>query len=220
MPKPKPRPNADVRVLDAAARLFRDRGFAATSTRQIARAAQILPGSLHYRYPAKEGLLVALMERAIARATAAVQAAVAGIDDPIERLRAGLKAHLNVLLAGDDDVYVLLYDWRVLRGKARDDLIRLRDRYEAFWDGMLYEAAGARRFRRQVDLKLLRLFGFGAVNWVATWYRPDMGRTPDQIADAFFACLAFGAIADDRRPADLEPLLDAIFATPSPGGRR
>src|SRR5690606_2736379 len=55
----------DERVLHAAARLFREQGYAATSLRDIARAAGMLPGSLHYRYPSKEDILSALMERAI-----------------------------------------------------------------------------------------------------------------------------------------------------------
>src|SRR4051794_20842097 len=66
----KARPaNAGIREdpLDAAARLFRKQGFAATTVRQIAKQAGMLPGSLHYRFPSKEALLLALMERAIER---------------------------------------------------------------------------------------------------------------------------------------------------------
>ncbi|PYQ46008.1 MAG: hypothetical protein DMF77_02445 [Acidobacteria bacterium] len=55
MPKPK-RVSTVVedRFLDAAARLFRAKGFEATTVREIAKAARMLPGSLHYRYPTKD----------------------------------------------------------------------------------------------------------------------------------------------------------------------
>ena len=69
---------------------------------------------------------------------------------------------------------------------------------------MLYEAAGAGRVRSGVDLKLVRLYGFGAVNWVATWYTPGGKRTPEQLADAFWGYLALGLLADDKRPADVQ----------------
>ena len=131
---------------------------------------------------------------------------------PTERIRLGLRAHLLMLLSGDDAVYVLLYEWRALSGPARDEMVRLRDRYEAFWDGMLYEAAGAGRVRPGVDLKLVRLYGFGAVNWVATWYTPGGERTPEQIADAFWAYLALGLLADDKRPADVQAAQGAFSA--------
>jgi len=202
-------------LLDTAARLFRQKGFAATTLREIAQAAGVLPGSIHYRYPAKEALLVALMDRAIERAIAAVQTAADQTSDPTERVRLGLRAHLQLLLSGDDGVYVLLYDWRSLAGRAREEIVRLRDRYEAFWDGMLYEAAGAGRLRPGVDLKLVRLFGFGAVNWVATWYSPGGDRTPEQIADVFWSYMALGLLSDDQRH-DAAPTNLSVPEPPSP----
>lgn len=159
----------------------------------------MLLGSLQYRFASKEALLVCLMERAVTRATDAVRAAIEPTRDPLERLRLGMLAHLEVLLSGDDAVYVLLYDWRVLRGNARDSVVRLRDRYEALWDGILYEAAGAGRLRPDLDVGLLRLVGFGAINWVATWYRPEGRMTPAQIGDAIFRTIALGIVPEDAR---------------------
>lgn len=183
------------RVLRAAARLFREHGFAATTVREIAREAGMLPGSLHYRYASKEEILLALMERGVSAATAAVREAVQREPDPMQRLRLGLRAHLKLLLSGDDAVFVLLYDWRSLKGEPRARMVRLRDRYEGLWDGMIREAVGGGRARRPPDVSLLRLFGFGAINWVATWYHPGGPRTPEEIADAFWAVMAFGLLA-------------------------
>src|SRR4051812_42920293 len=133
-------------VLDAAARLFRAQGFVGTSVREVAAAASMLPGSLHYRFSTKDALLLALMERAVTRSIAAVREAVSRASDPVERMRLALRAHLVQLLESDD-AYVLLYDWRSLQGDARTTMIRLRDAYESFWDGLLYEAAGAARMK-------------------------------------------------------------------------
>jgi len=61
-------PRADNRlsvVLDAAARLFAQRGYAATSMRDIAQAAAMLPGSLYYHFAAKEDLLAAVYEAGV-----------------------------------------------------------------------------------------------------------------------------------------------------------
>jgi len=199
-------------VLDVAARLFRRKGFAATTVREIAGAAGMLPGSLHYRFASKEALLISLMERAIGRLTDGIRDAVATTRDPAEKLRLALRTHLKLLLSDDDAVYVLLYDWRSISSEtARDAVRRLRDGYEAFWDGLLYEAAGSGQIRPRIDLKLLRLFGFGAVNWVAQWYDEHAGgRTPEQIADAFWAFMALGVFAEDRRPADVDGAFAAL----------
>lgn len=198
------------KLLKVAAKLFREKGFAATTVREIAAAAKVLPGSLHYRYPTKEALLLKLMEDAVERAISTVREAVETSRDPAERLRLAIRSHLNLLLSGDDAIYVLLYEWRAL-GKAAQGIVeRLRNRYEAFWDGLLYEAAGAGYFRSNLDLKLIRQMGFGALNWVVQWYRPDTERTPEEIADAFWAFLSFGVVKEDRRPDSLAGLLDLL----------
>ena len=192
-------------ALDAAAGLFRQQGFAATSLRQVADRAGLHLGSLHYRWPTREALLAALVERAIERAQAAVTRAMAqakpgpGPGALAERLRLGLRAHLALLLSGDASFHVMLYDWRALEGVARATLLAQRSRYEAFWDGLLREAIDAGLARPGVDVGLVRQFGFGAMNWVAQWYEPGESPAPAEIADAFWDYLAFGLLDGPRR---------------------
>lgn len=179
-------PDADHDVLlKAAGQLFRQHGFAATTVRDIAKAAGVLPGSLHYRYATKESLLLALMERGITTATTAVRRAISATRNPIERIRIATRAHLHLLLLEDDSIYVLLYESRSLTDDASESMARLRDRYDALWEGLLYEAAGTGKLRADIDLKLVRLALFGSLNWVAQWYSPEGELTPDEIADAF-----------------------------------
>jgi AcrR family transcriptional regulator len=157
-------------VLAAAARLFRQQGFDRTTVKEIAEACDMLPGSLHYRYPSKESLLVDLMRLALEQASNSVSLAITGVSDPVEQLRRALNAHLELLVGGSDMVYVLLFEWRSLRGEARQEMIGLRDRYEVLWATMLQSLAAQGVVRADVDLSLLRLIGLGALNWVATWF--------------------------------------------------
>ncbi len=77
-PAEAPPVDTDEKVLLAAGKLFREKGFAATTVREIAAAAQMLPGSLHYRYSSKDDILVALMKRGVERAIKSVELATAG----------------------------------------------------------------------------------------------------------------------------------------------
>lgn len=186
-------------VLDAAAHVFRKRGYGGATVREVAQAAGMLPGSLHYRYPSKEALLLDLMERALNRVLGSGRAAVESARDPVERLRLALRAHLEALLSGDDDFYVLLYDWRSLQGPAMHAMLRLRSRYEQFWDDLLQDAIRSGWARPGIDAELLRQFGFGALNWVAQWRQENDPRSAEEIADAFWSYLAFGLLAEDKR---------------------
>lgn len=201
MTKRKVSAAVDDRFLDAAARLFRQQGFEATTVREIARAARMLPGSLHYRYPTKDALLLALMRRGMESDLAMCRAAIASCDDPVERLRLALHARLRFFLSRDS-ASTVLFDWRSLKGAARAEVIRLRDAYESFWVGLIEDAGRSGRLRPDLDLKLLRLFIFGAANWTALWYSPKRERSPDEIAEAFWRFIAYGVFDEAHRHAD------------------
>ncbi len=187
----------DAIVLAAAGRLFREEGFAATTVRDVAAAAGMLPGSLHSRFPTKESLLVELMERGMAQAIERVRAAIDGEDTPLKKMQAALRAHLSLLVEGDDAIYVNLYEFRSVTGPARERILRSRDAYEALWEGMLHAAVGAGVIRAGVDVSMVRFLLLGAVNWSAQWYEDNQGYTPEEVADAFFSISAFGFCDDD-----------------------
>jgi AcrR family transcriptional regulator len=200
------------KVLSEAARLFRLQGYAQTTVREIAAAANMLPGSLHYRYASKDDVLIALMDRAVDKAIAEVDKAIEHVRDPIERLRVGIAKYLELLLEGDDALFVMLFDWRSLPIGAKRGLDRARHRYEEYWDKLLVAAYATGRSRPVLDIELVRHFGFGAANWVATWYKKDSGRSPKQIAEAFFTFLAYGLLDEKHRPKNINAEFERAFA--------
>ena len=181
-------------VLSNAARLFREKGFERTSLKEIAEACNMLPGSLYYRYNSKEALLVELMRRGVDLVTAEVESAYASSDDPVERLRLCINAHLRALLVDSDAVYVLLFEWRALGPEARKEIIELRDQYESLWAGILETMIAQGVVRKNVDGRLLRLIGLGALNWVATWFDPNGAHSLDAIGDLIWQIAMDGVI--------------------------
>ena len=181
-------------VLSNAARLFREKGFERTSLKEIAEACNMLPGSLYYRYNSKEALLVELMRRGVDLVTAEVESAYASSDDPVERLRLCINAHLRTLLVDSDAVYVLLFEWRALGPEAREEIIELRDQYESLWAGILETMIAQGVVRKNVDGRLLRLIGLGALNWVATWFDPNGAHSLDAIGDLIWQIAMDGVI--------------------------
>jgi AcrR family transcriptional regulator len=156
----------------------------------------VLPGSLHYRFRTKESILLALMERGISSAEAAFRRAVSGSRDPIGRLRSAIRGHVELLIGGDDATYVLLYEGRGLDGEARAAMTRLRDRYDALWDGLLYQAVGSGRLHDKTDVRLTRLLILGALNWVPQWFNPAGDKSATEIAAVFADTLLEGLLDD------------------------
>lgn len=173
--------NRREQLLDSAARLFVEKGFSATSTRDIARVSGMLPGSIYYHFPSKEDLLVAVYEEGVIRIGASVDKALdlAG-REPWARLYAACAAHLGMLLGGSDYAHVIA---RVLPGDvpgAEDNLIALRQEYEARFTRII----DALPLAGSVDRSILRLMLIGAMNHAPVWFSPGRD-TPETLAHKF-----------------------------------
>lgn len=164
-------------VLDAAARLFAQRGYAATSMRDIAQAASMLPGSLYYHFAAKEDLLAAVYESGVHDMVGAVRTAAARETDPWDRLEAACIAHLETVLKRADTAQVLI---RVLPEQVPAAAARLK-RLRAEYEAVFRELVDALPLAAGADRRTLRLMLLGALNWTRFWYREGGADTPRTI---------------------------------------
>lgn len=85
-------------ILDTAARLFSEQGFAATTMEQVAAACGAGKDTIYRRYPSKAALFTALMEQLRARVVTEIDAAMAADGAPLERLRAYARQLLAINL--------------------------------------------------------------------------------------------------------------------------
>ncbi|HEY8050468.1 MAG TPA: TetR/AcrR family transcriptional regulator [Ramlibacter sp.] len=176
-------------VLHSAARLFRKKGFHATSTRDIAAAAGMQSGSPFYHFESKGALLFAVMEEGMRNAIDRQQLALEVAGDraaPSQRLHVLVRNHFDVLLGpGSDFIPVMLYEARSLTSAQRRAIADLQSEYESAWVPVL--AALHASGKLKADVKLARLLIFGALNWSAQWYDRRKGASLDQLADAALA---------------------------------
>ncbi|MES2424338.1 MAG: TetR/AcrR family transcriptional regulator [Pseudomonadota bacterium] len=175
-------------VLDEAARVFAQRGFAAASVREIVQPIGMLPGSLYYHFPTKDDLLVAVYEEGVKRILANVDAAIVRMNDPWKRLEAACIAHLKSILNQTDYSQVVI---RIRPGDAAvvaDRLTALRNSYEQRFSELI-EALPDLKPGNRSDL---RLFLMGALNWSQTWYRDSGSLAPEQIAKKLIRLLRAG----------------------------
>ena len=172
-------------IIDSAARLFRTQGFDATSTRDIAAAADMRSGSPFYHFESKNALLHAVVEEGLQRAVASQQQALQQLPaaaPPLERLAALVRHHFEVLFGPEGDfIPVMLYEWRSLTPAQRASIDRVKADYEAQWMPVLQALHGMGAL--QTEPALARLFILGALNWAVQWYRPDGRLSLDALTD-------------------------------------
>jgi AcrR family transcriptional regulator len=194
-PRGRPRKTEDERddgnrrhaLLGAAAKLFRRKGFAATTTRDIATAAGMQSGSPFYHFKSKDALLFAVMEQGMHTALAQQQAAFAKPNytalPPAEQLRVLVHAHFAVLLGtGNDFVPVMLYEWRSLNPRQRKVLAKLIADYEVLWMPVLTALHTSGQLKAPVGLA--RLLMLGALNWSVQWFDARKGASIEELGNA------------------------------------
>ena len=174
-------------LVRVAARLFREKGFDATTIRDIAHAVGMRSGSPFYHFASKHELLMAVMEEGLRLGLERTQQVLA--DGPMpatERFRQLVRTHYGILHdTGSDFIPVMLYDWRSLPAQYKRRIIELKDRYDAIWQRTLDELHEQGLLR--TDAKLARLMILGAINFSATWYRARLRSAQsvdlDELAD-------------------------------------
>ena len=171
VPPPDGAVNRRAELVRAAARLFREKGFDATTVRDIAHAVGMRSGSPFYHFANKHKLLMAVMEEGLRLGLERTHLALADTTmTATERFEKLVRTHYAILHdAGSDFIPVMLYDWRSLPAQYKRRIIELKDRYDAIWQHTLEELHAQGRLR--TDAKLARLMILGAINFSATWYR-------------------------------------------------
>lgn len=186
--RPLRTPRSDSRLqglLDVAASLFAQRGYAATSMRDIALGVKMLPGSVYYHFASKEELLVAVYEAGVGELEGAVHGALKPGAEPWVRLEAACLAHLQTVLKSSDYAQVLI---RVLPEDVPPVAERLRT-LRAGYEQVFRELVAALPLPAGTDRHALRLMLLGALNWARFWFDPHGRETPRGLARKFVGLL-------------------------------
>jgi AcrR family transcriptional regulator len=173
--------NRRVQLLDAAAALFARRGFHATSMRDIAKAVDMLSGSIYYHFTSKEEMLLAVYAEGARRIGELVDAEVASESDPWRRLETASAAHLNALsITHRDYAQVMIRTLPQEADGISAQLREIRREYETKFRRLI----DALPLPPEVDRHYLRLMLIGALNWSHVWYNPG-GDRPEVVAKGF-----------------------------------
>ncbi|HYM31452.1 MAG TPA: TetR/AcrR family transcriptional regulator [Candidatus Cybelea sp.] len=163
------------RILHAAARVFRDRGYAATRLADVARAAGMQAGSLYYHFNSKEHLLSEVLETGIERVSQSVRAAIAAVpaDRPWrEQLEAAITAHVESLHRHEAFSSATFRNLGRVPKSIRERHMQRRRAYGLVWRDLLRDGRRKGAIRKDIDLTLAEMLLLGALNWSIEWFEP------------------------------------------------
>lgn len=202
------------RLFDTASELFWRRGYAATTTREIASAFGIQQASLYHHIASKEDLLYRICVSSLEPFVKDVPAAVDQAGRPPERIKLLIHAHLTTLLRYQQRNVTQLTELRSLSTRHRVEVLELRDKYEHFSRSILKDGQAAGAIRDDVPAKFLNLELMSILNHATLWFRGGKALSEDQLAEVFTKIFLDGAApgvrarltlpdlsAEDKKPA-------------------
>jgi len=178
-----------------AAELFAQKGYRATTVREIADAAGILSGSLYHHFDSKESIGDEILSGFINEVLADYRSAVVEAADPRAALEQIVRTTSRTLAQHRAALTMLQNDWNYFASQPRFAYMpkALRE-IERIWIGQLDAGKQAGLFRADLDTKLTyRLLQ--DVLWIPAQWRRTRGYSTDQVIDGFLRILFEGIAA-------------------------
>ena len=168
-------------ILAASQNVLKEKGYAATSVRDIAKALSMEPASLYSHFKSKEEILkITCFDMADK-----LEIGIAEVHDIYfnaeEKLRTAINLHVKVLTQNLNSAMIFIRDWRNLTGKSLDQFILKRNAYEAGFREIVQTGINEGIFN-ETDKKFAALTILSSVNWIVEWYKEDGSLSSEQIA--------------------------------------
>jgi AcrR family transcriptional regulator len=171
-------------IYSTARILFRERGYQATTVRDIAREMNMQAGSLYAHIDSKEDVLWEIVNRAADQFLAAAEPIAASDLSPADKLHALVRAHVRLVADNLAEATTFLHEWKFLGEARRASITERRRRYEAIYRQVIEQGIASGDFS-PTDPKMAALLVLSAVNWMPQWYNPSGHLSPEEIADSF-----------------------------------
>lgn len=178
-------------IVHVAAELFSQRGYPATSMRDIAEKMEMEAASLYNHIASKEEILFTICFSMADRFISAIDEVNDIYFNGEEKLRLAVKNHVQILTNKLPEAHVFLREWRHLNEENLSRFIALRDRYEKGIETILQTGIDENVFQ-EVDKKFATLNILSSVNWIVEWYKPNGKMTAAEVADKLCAFMLTG----------------------------
>ncbi len=179
-----------------AQKLFRKKGYTATTMREIAEDVGIKAASLYNHFKKKEEILEDICFDLARQFFQAIERVKKMEVSATETLKEAIKAHVIVVVTDLDASAVFLHEWRSLDKDNLQEFKAQRKRYEQDFYKIIEKGIETGEFKK-VDVHFFCRGLFSAMNWLYDWYRPDGKLPPEKIAEQLFMLLFEGLKLED-----------------------
>ena len=183
-------------VLQAAAQLFNERGFHATSLDDIAARLNVSKPTLYYYVKNKDEILLGCVRQGLEMMLAGIEDSRRAGGQAVDQLLTCMRVYAHIVTM-DFGMCLIRVGDEQLPPESRRELRRLKSLIDHEFRRLV--AAGVEEGSiAPCDPKMTAFVIAGALSWIGRWYQPEGEYTPDQVAEQCIATLCAGVL---QRPA-------------------
>lgn len=201
------------RILDAAAHVFRRKGYALTRLSDIAKKAGTRTSSIYYYFDSRDAIVHEVLRIANERTAAYVHGSIAEIPSSAsarEKITAAIHGHFRIVLSDNEYTSAHMRIFDQIPPKIRDHFLRVLDSNAEIWRALFDEALTSGEISDALDPSVLRLLLLGMMNWSIEWYKPgrmSIDAIADQAASLLFDGIGIPAARGRATRQGAQPLL-------------
>ena len=184
-------PQHQTDILNTAARLFADKGFARTSIAELAAACDSSKALLYHYYDSKQALLATLLRTHLQELQRVTQEALASSDEPEGQFRALVGASMTIYTQARDKHRVLMNDLGCLPPVERETIRDIERELTATVADLLCRLNPALQHDPRLRMPYTMMF-YGLLNWTYVWYDDAGPMSPDEFAERAAALFLYG----------------------------
>ena len=184
-------------IRKAGLRLIFEHGYEAMSLRQLAAEVGIQVGSLYNHIATKQELLFDLVQDHINELLRQLDLALAGKEEPHDRLRAFVAFHVTYHMTRKREVYIANSELRSLEPRNYEAVVALRSAYEQRLADILADGVAAGVFE-VVDVQVATFAILALLTGLCNWYRPGGRLTREAIIAAHEKLVLSGVAAQQK----------------------
>jgi TetR/AcrR family transcriptional regulator, cholesterol catabolism regulator len=183
-------------ILAAGAEVFYEKGYEGASMRDLSRRTGMSLAGLYYYFESKDKLLYLIQRHAFTEVLERLRERLTSALDAEDGVRIMIRNHIEYFVANMTAMKVLAHEDNTLKNGFGKEIQAIKREYYRVCADLLddlrkqklgKDGTGTRKSDRRVAVMSL----FGMMNWIYTWYKPQVdpasGELAEQLADMFLS---------------------------------
>ncbi|HHW07482.1 MAG TPA: TetR/AcrR family transcriptional regulator [Clostridia bacterium] len=187
------------RIIQAAVKLFKERGFHQVSVRNIIKEADVSNGCFYHYFTAKDELLFAINEFIMDYVLEKAQEVLQPGKTPVEKLHGIISGFMSTFYRYNDAVVVMYQENHYLAPEYYQKMRQKRDLYYRILTDVLAEGVAKKEFRPLEPLPIVAFMIFGMVNWLYIWYDPEGDLSIEELRDRYIDFIFHALLTEEAK---------------------